>query len=925
MQAPDLWFARDTNRDGKADWMERVLMGMSSADSHHTANSICYEPGGAVFLSDGVFHRTQVETASGPVRNNDAAIYRFEPRTGKFETYVSYGFANPHGRAFDYWGNDLITDATGNNTYFGPAFSGHIDYPAKHASLKEFWDRPSRPCAGTGILTSRHFPPEFQGNFLNCNVIGFQGIYRVKVTEDGSGLKGERLTDLLSSSDPNFRPVAVNVGPDGAIYVCDWQNPIIGHMQHHLRDPNRDHDHGRIYRITYTGRPLMKPVKIDGQPISALLELLKEPENQIRELAKIELGKRNTSQVMAAVNKWAAALDSHDPGYEHHLLEALWVHQWHNVVNLDLLKRVLHSPGPRARAAAGRVLGYWRDRVPDALARFRELADDDNARVRLEAVRGLSFFRSAEATEAALVALKHPTDYYLDYTLRETLRQLEPWWRKALETSQPIAQGNSAGRDYLLRNISTAELLKLPRSPVVLESILSRSDAADADRMVALGELAQARNTNLVAVLLSELDASIAAESSSGAGVSPVSSGAGVPPAQPSATSPRKRSNRNRRPPAADSTNTSATLSRLLPYQIPEKLSPFRSRLSDLASTAGDEVRQNAWAALALADGSFDTVWSEASKSPAILADLLGGIPSLTDPDFRSKAYDRVKPLVDSAAANEKASVRQAAIRALVSMNREPEAVFTTLTTLIAKGEEVTAAARGLRVVPRPKWPRTQAGAAASAMVAWAKTVPETDRTTQDYSEIVQLAADMTGLMPADKAEPLRKELRNLRVSLFVVRSVREQMRYDTPRLVVDAGKSFEIIFENGDFMPHNLVVVKPNAREKIGPIAATMKPDELDRRGRAYVPEHPDILGATKMLLPGERESLKLKAPAEEGDYEYFCTFPGHYQVMWGRLIITKDVDAYLFAHPEAPLPTPAASSPFEDGTPAPAHGHRH
>src|SRR5256714_5723320 len=143
MQAPDLWFARDTNGDGKADWKERVLMGMDSADSHHTTNSMVLEPGGAVYLSDGVFHRTQVETADGPVRNDDAAIYRFEPRTGRFETYISYGFANPHGRAFDYWGNDFVTDATGNNTYFGPAFSGHIDYPQKHRSLRQFWERPS--------------------------------------------------------------------------------------------------------------------------------------------------------------------------------------------------------------------------------------------------------------------------------------------------------------------------------------------------------------------------------------------------------------------------------------------------------------------------------------------------------------------------------------------------------------------------------------------------------------------------------------------------------------------------------------------------------------------------------------------------------------------------------------------------------------
>src|SRR4029434_1899903 len=257
MQAPELWFVRDTNGDGQADLREHVLMVLDSADSHHTANALCHEPGGAIYLSDGVFHRTQVETASGVVRNNDAAIYSCEPHTGKFETYISYGFANPHGRVFDYWGNDLVTDATGNNTYFGPAFSGFIDYPKKHPGMKQFWPRPSRPSPGTGLLSSRHFPEDFRNNFLNLNVIGFQGIYRVRIREEKSGLWGDMvLPHLVESNDLNFRPTGIDVAPDGSVYFLDWQNPIIGHMQHHLRDPNRDHKHGRIYRITYPGRPL---------------------------------------------------------------------------------------------------------------------------------------------------------------------------------------------------------------------------------------------------------------------------------------------------------------------------------------------------------------------------------------------------------------------------------------------------------------------------------------------------------------------------------------------------------------------------------------------------------------------------------------------------------------------------------------------
>jgi glucose/arabinose dehydrogenase/lysophospholipase L1-like esterase len=435
MQAPDLWFVRDTNGDGKADWTERVLMGMDSADSHHTANSMVLDPGGATYLSDGVFHRTQVETADGPVRNTDACIYRFEPRTYKFERYVPYNFANPHGRVFDYWGTDIITDATGNESFFAPAFSGHLEYPAKHPKLEQFWKRPSRPCAGTTMIYSRHFPEEFQGNFLDCNVISFQGIFRVKVTDEGSGLKGETIEDLVKSDDPNFRPVAVGVAPDGSIYFLDWSNQLIGHMQHHIRDPHRDHQHGRIYRITYEGRPLLKPARIDGQPVEALLELLKEPENDVRTRAKTELGKHDSAQVIAALKKWTQKLDPKDHEYEHHMTEALWVHQWHNVVDEDLLKRMLRSPDYHARAAATRVLCYWRDRVKDPLALLETQVKDESPRVRLEAIRACSFFKTAKAAEVALAALEkeadpNKVDYYIKYCLDETLKALDKYTKE---------------------------------------------------------------------------------------------------------------------------------------------------------------------------------------------------------------------------------------------------------------------------------------------------------------------------------------------------------------------------------------------------------------------------------------------------------------------------------------------------------------
>jgi glucose/arabinose dehydrogenase/azurin len=921
MEAPDLWFVRDTHGGTKANSIERVLMGLSSADSHHTANSICLEPGGAIYLSDGVFHRTQVETATGPVRNNDAAIYRYEPRTAKFERYVPYGFANPHGRVFDYWGNDIITDGTGNNSYFAPAFSGHIDYPAKHDGMKEFWDRPSRPCAGTGILTSRQFPPELQGNFLNCNVISFQGIYNVKVVEDGSGLKGiTEKEEIVSSTDLNFRPVSVDVGPDGAIYFLDWQNPIIGHMQHHLRDPNRDHSHGRIYRVTYQGRPLMKPPKIDGQPVPALLELLKEPENQVRDWAKIELGKHDTREVVAAAQKWADKLDTKDPVFAHNLTEALWVHQYMNVVNVALLKRVLELPEPHARAAAGRVLCYWRDRVPDTLSIFKTLANDENPRVRLEAVRAASFFDSPEAIDVALAILKHPMDYYLDYTLNETMRQLEPLKKQVLEKGAPIASDNPAGRDFLFHSLKTDELLKLQRSVPVLEAILTRADASDSDRMLALGDLAKARNQNRVTTLVNEINSAL------GAPREPTP----APADSTTQSSKAKKGKRGRSAPSltgsmaqqASGANTGILLARLLPLQNPDELKAQTAQLTKVTSAPIPEVRQAGFAALMLADGSIDAQWSKAASSDRQLADVLEAIPMLPDQDFRAKAFDKTAALLKG---NGSEPVQRGAIRALVSMHHDYETVFGLLSGLVQRKQLVQAAAQGILSVPRSQWPKAQAEPAAAAFVDWAKTVPTDSRTTPDYVQVIQLAGDLTGLTPVDQAARLRTDLKTLRVAVFLVRSVREQMRYDTTRLVVEAGKPCEIIFENNDFMPHNLVVVAPGVRDKIGPVTPTMRPDQLDDQGRAYLPTKDGVLGATKLLPTGQSESIKLTAPAKEGDYEYFCSYPAHYQLMWGTLVVTKDVDAYLQQHPEVPVQTAPANNPFDEGSPATSTAHKH
>ena len=166
-----------------------------------------------------------------------------------------------------------------------------------------------------------------------------------------------------------------------------------------------------------------------------------------------------------------------------------------------------------------------------------------------------------------------------------------------------------------------------------------------------------------------------------------------------------------------------------------------------------------------------------------------------------------------------------------------------------------------------------------------------------------QFASDLVTLLPADKAKDAGKALRAVGVSVFVIRTIHEQMLYDKSLLVVEAGKPVEIILINEDVMPHNLVIVTPGAVEEVGKAAEKMAP-EPDAQGRIHVPASPKVLQATKMVEAGQQAKLSFTAPSEPGDYQYVCTFPGHWMRMLGTLAVVKDVEAYLASRPATPEP---------------------
>ncbi|MBI1345806.1 azurin [bacterium] len=428
-QGPDLWFLKDTDGDDQYDEKTRLIHGLDTADTHHTANSFAMEPGGAVYFQEGTFHHSQIETPWGPTRRvANGAVFRYEPRSHKFDVYVSFGFANPHGHIFEKWGQDIVWDGTGAQPYHATLFSGDIDFPNKHGRPPQVYKQRTRPCPGTEVVSSSHFPEEMRGNLLVGNVIGFQGILQYKLTQNGASFGAEEVEPIVFSSDVNFRPSDIEIAPDGTIMFTEWQNTIIGHMQHNLRDPSRDKLHGRVYRVRMADKEPLQPVAIAGQPLPQLLSLLESPDDRVRHRARIELSNRPTGEVIPAAKAWMESLSTSAPEYEHHLLEGLWLYQSHDVVNVEHLERMLKSSDDRARAAATRVLIAWRDRVPEPLALLQEQVNDESPRARLQAIWGLSYFTGADAVKASEIvveSLLYDQDEFLKFELDETNKTLD--------------------------------------------------------------------------------------------------------------------------------------------------------------------------------------------------------------------------------------------------------------------------------------------------------------------------------------------------------------------------------------------------------------------------------------------------------------------------------------------------------------------
>ncbi len=461
-------FLSDTDKDGRADHRKTLFSGFGIGDTHQLVNSICHGPDGSLWFSQGLHAMSRVETPWGIARLDRAAIWRLWPNELRLEGFFGGGMAgaNCWGIVHDDFGQVFHKSGDRPHGYWSvpgmvrganPSGSGSdteasVSYrasPQQYHSVGPLFET-SPKTTSIDIIGTQALPDDVQG----CAVIGgyFGAVVELhKFHDHGAGFKTTQLPKLLKASNNAFRPVDVGVGPDGAIYLADWYNPIIGHYQASYADPRRDKHHGRIWRISAKGYAPIRQPRLAAMSAAELVQQLRSPERWTRNQAKRLLYYKCPNEVVNAADKLI-----HDASDSRFICEILGIYQAHGEARPKLLATLLEDNNPRIRAYATRIAGHWKASLDNPHNTLRTMAGDPNPRVRLEAVVAATYLQDQQAIKVVTSSLEHGIDPFLDYAIRQATDALKPHWANDFLTGthKPDSEKQAA---YLQKLLTEAD------------------------------------------------------------------------------------------------------------------------------------------------------------------------------------------------------------------------------------------------------------------------------------------------------------------------------------------------------------------------------------------------------------------------------------------------------------------------------------
>lgn len=424
---PNLHFFPDADGDLVADGRQEFYRSFGFRDTHGMCSSLNWWIDGWVYGCHGFANDSDVVGADGrPIKLQSGNTYRLKPDGSHIE-YVTHGQVNPFGMCFDPLGNQYTSDCHTKPAYlvlrgaYYPSFGKPHDGLGYGPELLQHLHG-STGIAGIVYYAAEHFPPEYRDNLFIGNPVTGR-INRDTLEAQGSTYKAIEQPDFLTCDDPWFRPVDIQLAPDGSLYVADFYNRIIGHYEVPLTHPGRDRERGRIWRISYVGT--------DGQNVAPripdlttastaeLVDALGHSHLPVRVQATHQLVHRIGADAVPAV---VTVLNGDRPEQRAH---ALWVLERLGALNGDQLITLAIDSDRAVRVHLAKALAErseWSD-VARLVVTERLLVDND-AFVRRAAVDALGR-HPVEGTERRLIRtwIQAPAeDALLIHTLKIAVR-----------------------------------------------------------------------------------------------------------------------------------------------------------------------------------------------------------------------------------------------------------------------------------------------------------------------------------------------------------------------------------------------------------------------------------------------------------------------------------------------------------------------
>ena len=451
---PNIWKLTDNDNDGKADKKEILYGPFDFADTHGNQNAFRLAPDGWVYACHGFRNSSKVKLrGEGDVvlEMNSGNTYRFKTDGSAIEQ-MSWGQVNPFGQAIDPLGNRFTADCHskpltlilrgGHYDSFGKPHDGLGFVPLTTGN-----DHGSTGIAGLAIYAADQFPREYHGNIFVGNVVT-NTIHRDVVQWRGSSPWVEKPEDFVTCDDWWFHPVDLQLGPDGALYISDFYNSIIGHYEVDLKHPRRDRHRGRVWRVVWTGEGTRGQGNKGTLPdlttksVKELVTLLGDANQTVRQLALAQIMHRKQHDgveaeieirnALGSRNKKAAqkseTAPSADPhfvdGAVHQLAMSAWIFARFHSLDLETVEKLRNDPSPVVRVHIVKALSEaadWNSAMREGVC--RQLADADPFVVRASA-EGLGLHPHVENIQPLLRAwaAAPKEDVQLIHTIRIALR-----------------------------------------------------------------------------------------------------------------------------------------------------------------------------------------------------------------------------------------------------------------------------------------------------------------------------------------------------------------------------------------------------------------------------------------------------------------------------------------------------------------------